>query len=87
MPIYPPRPAPFICAICCKDRPLDRWQWAGDYPIPPVCRSCAQTWGTGIGGQGDRNRDRRTIRLVSALAEALRCEAHRAERKERRHHA
>ena len=86
MPIYPDRPASFTCAICTSAVRVERWDYAWRYPIPPVCLNCADTWGKGIGGWGDLNRDRRTIRLVSALAEALMAEAWRAQhRKERRH--
>ena len=82
MTIYAPRPAPFTCAICCEPQMGDGspWSvhcWAGSYPIPPLCNSCARTWGRAIGGIGDLNRDRRIIRQIFALAEALQTEAFR----------
>lgn len=81
MTIYPDRPSDFTCAICLEPGGPDRWCWAGDYPIPPLCRDCARTWGLGggqaFGGYGDRNRDRRIARQISALANVLSVEAHR----------
>ena len=87
MPIYPPRPDPFECAICGRTVELGRWEYAGRYPIKPVCRNCADMWGKGIGGWNDLNRDRRTLRLVSALAEALMAEAWRAQHRDGGRHA
>ncbi|HMO09155.1 MAG TPA: hypothetical protein PKD10_16120 [Paracoccaceae bacterium] len=86
MTIYPARPQPFDCAICGKAVEIGRWSFAWRYPIRPICLHCADTWGRSIGGLGDRNPDRRHLRLVSALSEALLAEAHRAQhRQEGRH--
>ena len=82
MVIYAPIPQPFTCAICCKPWQQDRWSWGPDLPIPPLCHSCNMAWGSAVGDQGDRNRDRRIIRQISALATAIDVEAYRAQRKE-----
>ncbi len=82
MTIFPPRPPSFTCAICGEFRDWSqgygfRWHRAAEYDIPPICRPCEKTWGKGIGGWGDLNRDRRIARQISALAAALEVEAHR----------
>lgn len=90
MTIYPARPPSFTCAICgdFEDYSADqharlfRFRNAREYDIPPVCRSCEIHWGKGSGGWGDLNRDRRIARQISALADALTVEAHRAQRGE-----
>lgn len=78
MPIYPDPPHPFDCVICGK--PQMRGLWDGnpgaDMPISPLCLSCEWVWGKAIGGPGDRNRDRRIIRQVWALADAISATAH-----------
>ncbi|KHQ50575.1 hypothetical protein [Mameliella alba] len=45
------------------------------YDRPPVCWGCEQEFGTGK--YGDLNPDRRTIKQISAITEALRIDAHR----------
>ena len=86
MTIFPPRPPSFTCAICGEFRdwsngrnggPRFRWHHAAEFDIPPICRCCEKTWGKGIGGWGDLNRDRRIARQISALAAVLEVEAHR----------
>lgn len=77
MTIYPAAPPEFSCGICQRPQKPTGWRWAGEYPIPPVCRRCEIDYGVGIGGFGDRNRDRRIIRQISALAAALTAEAHK----------
>ena len=82
MPIYAPPPPPFRCAICRKDYVKPSWGWGPDLPIPPLCSSCNMVWGKAVGGQGDRNRDRRILRMISALAAVIEVEAYRAQHKE-----
>jgi len=82
MTIYPARPASFTCAICGEFRDWSqgygfRWEYAPEFDIPPICRPCEKTWGKGIGGWGDLNRDRRIARQISAIAAVLEVEAHR----------
>ena len=88
MTIYAPNPQPFTCAICLKPWAADQWSftYGPDLPIPPLCHRCNMTWGRSVGGQGDRNRDRRIIRQIFALAEAITVEAHRAEHKKGHHY-
>lgn len=74
MAIYPPAPEPFDCAICYRARPL-RWPSPHMQDMPPLCWSCEQEWG--VGAYGDCNPDRRVIKQISALAEALRVDAYR----------
>lgn len=72
MPIYPPRPAPFDCAICGETRPR---QWASPDQMdqPPLCWSCEQYgWRQGT---VTRNPDRRLLKQILALAEAIASEA------------
>jgi hypothetical protein len=75
MAIYAPPPAPFDCAICLKPQMTSPWDkyLGADSCIPPLCRRCERDWGKAVppGGWQDRNRDRRIIRQVSALAEVL----------------
>lgn len=84
MTIYAPPPPPFTCAICCEDWAPRPWMdgWSADLPIPPICTHCNTKWGRAIGGWGDRNRDRRIIRQIAALAAAIDVEAHRAQHRE-----
>lgn len=79
MTVYAPTPQPFTCAICLKPWAPSKWAitWRADMPIPPLCRTCSDDWGTAIGGWQDRNRDRRVIRQISALASAIEVEAYR----------
>ncbi len=83
MTIFPPRPPSFTCAICGEFRDWSQGHffnfraYAAEYDIPPICRPCEKTWGKGIGGWGDLNRDRRIARQISALAAVLEVEAHR----------
>ena len=86
MTIYPDRPQDFTCAICqCAGVP-ERWFHASNYPIPPLCNTCAIDFGCNgghaFGGWGDLNRDRRIARQVSALANALTFEATRIQHPE-----
>jgi hypothetical protein len=71
--ICAPPPEPFACVICGAAQMLSPWdRWRGpDTPIPPLCMRCEKDWGKTIGGWGDRNRDRRLMRHVSALAEVI----------------
>lgn len=73
MAIYPDPPAPFDCVICGSPQMLGAWdRYRGaDMPIFPLCFRCEKAWGKAIGGWGDRNRDRRLIRHVAALAEVI----------------
>lgn len=75
MAIYAPPPAPFDCAICGSPQMTSPWDkhLGADTPIPPLCRRCERDWGKPVppGGWQDRNRDRRMIRQISALAEIL----------------
>lgn len=82
MPIYAPPPPPFRCAICGDDYVKPSWGWGPDLPIPPLCGRCNQDWGKAVGGYADRNRDRRILRMIWALAAAIEVEAHRATRNE-----
>jgi len=79
MVIYAPAPPPFACAICGHEWVPDRWHTRcdGNLPIQPICRRCESDYG---GGRNDRNRDRRIIWQLKALASAIDCEAYR------RHH-
>ena len=83
MTIFPPRPPSFTCAICGEFRDWSQGPFfnfrahAAEYDIPPICRPCEKTWGKGIGGWGDLNRDSRIARQISALAAVLEVEAHR----------
>lgn len=81
MTIHAPIQQPFTCAICLKPWARDPWSWGPDLPIQPLCHRCNMDWGRAVGGFGDRNRDRRIIRQISALAEAISVEAYRAEHK------
>lgn len=78
MAIYAAPPAPFDCVICGKRQMLDIWDKhrGADTVIPPLCMHCEKTFGKSVGGWGDRNRDRRMIRQVSALAEIIICTAY-----------
>lgn len=68
MPIYPPRPAPFDCAICGKARPL-RWQDPSQTDYPPICWVCEQSgYRT---GPITRNPDQRIAKQIAALAEVI----------------
>lgn len=84
MTIYAAPPPSFDCAICGEAYDAEgywnRWRYGPDLPIPPLCNSCSHDYGRAIGGPGDRNRDRRIIRQISALAAAIDIEAHRAQR-------
>lgn len=82
MPIYAPPPLPFCCAICGRDYVKPKWGWGPDLAIPPLCHNCNMTWGKSVGGWGDRTRDRRILRMISALAAAIEVEAYRAQHKE-----
>lgn len=82
MTIYAPSPPAFRCAICSVEYIPTPFGWSPDLPIPPLCRWCNNNWGRCIGGIGDRNRDRRIMRMISALAEAIQVEACRIERGE-----
>lgn len=86
MTIYAPSCPAFTCAICAEvfdpTDPRNRWSHGHTQPIPPLCKNCSHTWGTGIGGIGDLNRDRRIIRQISALAAAIETEAYRAQKGE-----
>ena len=82
MTIYPPRPPSFTCAICGEfqdwsDTGRRRWWTMEEAAIPPICRTCERDLGKAIGGWGDRNRDRRITRQISALAAMMEVEAHR----------
>lgn len=84
MTIYAPPPPPFTCAICLEPWAPDLWSftYGPDLPIPPVCHRCNMDWGRSIGAHGDRNRDRRIIRQIAALAAAIDVEAHRSQHRE-----
>lgn len=74
MPIYPPRPDPFECAICGKQRPL-RWQDPAQTDYPPICWACEQYgWRC---GPITRNPDMRIAKQIGALAEVIADEANR----------
>lgn len=68
MPIYPPRPDPFECTICGKQRPL-QWQDPTETDYPPICWSCEQH-GYRM-GPITRNPDMRIAKQIAALAEAI----------------
>lgn len=81
MALCPPRPAPFICAICGKDAISDGFVPAARYPIPPLCRVCEQggNWSKGY-GYGYRyahevNPDRRILSQLRVLSDQLHDEA------------
>jgi hypothetical protein len=80
MAIYAPPPPPFSCAICHAPRMQGTWDkhLGADTPIPPLCRSCERNWGKAVhpGHWQDRNRNRRMIRQISALAEVILATAH-----------
>jgi hypothetical protein len=76
MPILAPKAEPFCCAICQRPRPPE-WEIAHFKDRAPLCLRCEQDYETGQ--YGDANPDRRTIKQISALAEALRIEAYRAQ--------
>lgn len=68
MPIYPPRPAPFECVICGDRRP-QQWVSPEQQDYPPLCWPCEQYgWRQ---GSLTRNPDRRLIKQITALAEAI----------------
>ncbi len=72
MPIYRDKPAPFECVICGRQI-LSTWAPRSDYAFPPLCWACEQkAW---RGGPTTRNPDRRLIKQIKALEEALTCEA------------
>lgn len=72
MAIYPPRPAPFTCAICQKARPL-QWQDPTRTDYPPVCITCEQSaWRS---GPYNIKPDIRLGKQIVALAEAIVAEA------------
>ena len=75
MAIYAPPPQPFSCAICHAPQMQNLWEkhLGADSPIPPLCRRCERDWGKAVppGCWHDRNRDRRMIRQISALAEVI----------------
>lgn len=74
MPIYPPRPDPFECAICGKARPL-QWQDPTQTDYPPVCWACEQYgWRQ---GPITRQPDMRLAKQIAALASALADDANR----------
>lgn len=78
MAIYRETPPPFDCAICGKPAVSDselRWGRQAHCTIPPICWRCEQGWA--VGKFGDANPDRRVIKHIAALAEALRVNAHR----------
>lgn len=78
MAIYPPPPPLFTCAICLSEYRCYRFPgYTPTLAIPPLCRSCSQDFGKGIGGIGDLNRDRRIIRMISALAMVIDIESNR----------
>lgn len=82
MTLYPPMPQPFMCAICRQNWAPRSWEskTSAYLPIPPICSRCDFHWGKAIGGGGDRNRDRRLIRHIGALAAIIEAEAHRKTR-------
>ncbi|VDC28262.1 hypothetical protein [Pseudogemmobacter humi] len=77
MAIYPPRPAPFTCAICLQERPPP-WQSRDHMDIPPICWSCEQDQTLRTGSYYVRNPDQRLAKQIGALAEMLQIEAYRA---------
>lgn len=80
MAIYPPQPDPFPCSICGDTTPRSVWRWKDTMTRPPLCWRCEQDWG--VGQYGDLNPDRRVIKQISALTEALRVDSYRIERGE-----
>ncbi|MBT0779588.1 hypothetical protein [Paracoccus sp. pheM1] len=82
MPIYPPRPDPFECAICGKARPL-QWLDPTQTDYPPLCWACEQHgWRL---GPITRKPDMRLAKQIAALSEALAEEASRKIYEEARH--
>ena len=68
MPIYPPKAEPFCCVICDRVVP-DMWESPDRRAIPPLCFLCEQfEWGAGLFVM---NRDKRLVKQISALANAL----------------
>ncbi|MGH2342609.1 hypothetical protein ACRC7T_14130 [Segnochrobactraceae bacterium EtOH-i3] len=58
------------CEICGRTA---GGKWMGpvrDWPTPPLCRHCEIAWGRKVGPLGAM-RDRRILRTIDALAEAL----------------
>jgi hypothetical protein len=68
MTIYPPRAAPFDCAICGKRSP-SKWQNLSRMAVRPVCYSCERDWGGGSGLPAQM--DDRLTRQINALASAI----------------
>jgi len=75
MSICPDLPEDFTCEICRRFRPKPKWGYSPQSDKPPICWSCEQEFGTGA--YADLNPDRRINKQISALAEALKIEAHR----------
>ena len=65
--------APFSCAIC--DRPANA-RWFNDDSIPPICRTCEVT-NTPLAAPFGAFKDRRIVRQIFAMAQAVETEANR----------
>ena len=62
----------FICSICKRKQPKSLW-FGVHAPRSPLCFGCENLYGTGQ--YGDTNPDRRIIKQVSALINAIENEA------------
>lgn len=77
MAIYPEAAAPYSCAICGKSAPY-LWEDPRIRSLPPLCRHCENDYG--VGPYNDASPDRRVIKQIGALAEAIRIDAYNLER-------
>lgn len=68
MAIYPPRAAPFHCAICDRLGP-PQWDSGQRATVAPLCYRCERDYG-GNGGMAAAMDDR-LCRQINALAQAI----------------
>lgn len=77
MAVYPNPSEPYCCSICGRESPY-RWEDPRVQSRAPLCRHCENDYG--VGPYNDANPDRRIIKQISALAEAIRVDANCIER-------
>lgn len=68
MTVYPPRAAPFDCAICGKTAP-GIWDNPARMTVAPLCYRCERDWGGG--STLPAQMDERLNRQINALASAI----------------
>jgi hypothetical protein len=71
---HPNSPPPFHCVICGETKRTGWISHKRDWPIPPVCAGCCNSWGRPVAGGA--NRDRYILRTISALLTKLETEAY-----------